>query len=78
MVWIDSKKAYDMVPQSWIIDCLKMYKTSDELMQFIENTMEIWNVELTAWGKKTDRDLPGRCSITITICNGDDATQSHT
>ena len=24
MAWIDHKKAYDMVPQSWIINCLKM------------------------------------------------------
>ena len=24
MAWIDYKKAYDMVPQSWIINCLKM------------------------------------------------------
>ena len=28
MVWIDYKKAYDMVPQSWILDCHKMYKIS--------------------------------------------------
>ena len=26
MAWIDYKKAYDMVLQSWIIHCLKMYK----------------------------------------------------
>ena len=25
MAWIDSKKAYDMDPQSWIVHCLKMY-----------------------------------------------------
>ena len=31
MAWIDSKKAYDMVPQSWIINCLKMYKISFKL-----------------------------------------------
>ena len=24
VTWIDYKKAYDIVPQSWIIDCLKM------------------------------------------------------
>ena len=24
MAWIEYKKTYDMVPQSWIIDCLKM------------------------------------------------------
>ena len=30
MAWIDNKKSYDMVPQSWIIDCRTMYKISDE------------------------------------------------
>ena len=30
MAWIDNKKAWDMVPQSWIINCLKMYKISHE------------------------------------------------
>ena len=35
MAWIDYKKAY-MVPQSWIIHCLKMYKISHEVINFIE------------------------------------------
>ena len=26
MAWIDNKKAYDMVPHSWIINSLKIYK----------------------------------------------------
>ena len=30
MVWIDNKKAYDMVLQSWIKNCLKMYKNIRE------------------------------------------------
>ncbi len=34
MAWIDNKKAYDMVPQSWIIHCLKMYKISYEVLNF--------------------------------------------
>ena len=29
-----------MVPHSWIIDGLKMYKIFDEVIKFIENTME--------------------------------------
>ena len=40
MAWIDYKKAHDMVPQSWIINCLKMYKISDEVIEFIEKTMK--------------------------------------
>ena len=33
--WIDNKNVYDMVPQSWIINSLKMYKISDEVIIFI-------------------------------------------
>ena len=51
MAWIDYKKTYDMVPQNWIINCLKMYKIADEVINFIEKTMETWRVELTARGR---------------------------
>ena len=47
MAWIDYKKAYDMVRQS----CLKMYKISHEVINFIEQTMQTWRVELTAGGR---------------------------
>ena len=46
--WIDYKKANDMVLQSWIINCLKMYKTSHEVINFIVETMKTWRVKLTA------------------------------
>ena len=51
MPWIDYKKAYDMVPQRFIIRCLKMYKISHEVINFIEKTMQTWRVELTAGGR---------------------------
>ena len=51
MAWIDYKKAYDTVPPSWIINCLRMYKISHEIINFIEKTMKSWRVELTVWGK---------------------------
>ena len=54
MTWIDYKKAYDMVPQSWMINCLKMYKISHEIIDFIKKknkNMKNWRVELTAGGK---------------------------
>ena len=51
MAWIDYKQAYDMVPQSWILHCPKMYKISHEVINFIEQTMKTWKVELTAGGR---------------------------
>ena len=44
IAWIDNKKAYDMILQSWIINCLKIYKISDEVINFIEKTMKTWRV----------------------------------
>ena len=52
MAWIDYKKAYDMVLQSLIINCFKMYKISDEVVNFIEKTMKTWRVELIAEGRR--------------------------
>ena len=51
MSWIDYKKPYDMVQQSWIINCPKMYKISDEVINFTEKTLKTWRVELTAGGR---------------------------
>ena len=47
MAWIDYEKAYDMVPQRWILYCLKMYKIPDEIIKFIDKIMETLRVELT-------------------------------
>ena len=52
MAWIDGKKAYDMVPRSWRINSVKMYKISNEVINFIEKNMKTWRVELIA-GKKS-------------------------
>ena len=51
MALIDYKKANDMVPKSWIIHCLKIYKISHEVINFIEKTMQTWRVELTVGGR---------------------------
>ena len=48
MAWIDYKKAYDIVPQSWIKNYLKMYKISDGVINFIEKTTKTWKVGVTA------------------------------
>ena len=49
MVWVDHKTAYDMVLPTWKIDCLKMFKMSDEIINFIPNAMENQSVELIEW-----------------------------
>ena len=51
MARIEYKKTFDMVLQSWIVNCFKMYKISDEVINFIEKTMKTWRVELTAGGR---------------------------
>ena len=51
MAWVDYKKAYDMVPHSWIIECMKLVNIAENITQFIERTMPNWKTVLTASGK---------------------------
>ena len=49
MDWL--QKANDMVSQTWIIECLKIDKISDNSINFITEAIKNWQVELTAGGK---------------------------
>ena len=51
MAWIDHKKAYDMAQQSWIINCLKIYKISRNHKLPRKKNMKNLRVELTTGGK---------------------------
>ena len=44
MAWIDYKKAYDMVPHSWIIECLDLFAVA-EIMLCSRNS-ELGEVEI--------------------------------
>ena len=39
MAWIDFKKAYDIVPQNWMLRNRKMQKIFGQILQFIKKTM---------------------------------------
>ena len=76
LAWIDYKKAYYIVPPNWIVHCLKMYKIPDEVIKFMENGIDSKRKKLSR-SKDPKRHIPGRCTVTITLCNSDDATPSH-
>ena len=65
MTWIDNIKTYDMLLQSWIINCQKMYKTSNKVIKIIEKTMETCRVELFAGGKNPERIFQGVALSTL-------------
>ena len=37
---IDYKKAYDMVPHSWIVGCLSMIMVSEQIKHFLSESMK--------------------------------------
>ena len=48
MAWIDYKKAYDMVPHSWIIvpHSLDLFGVAENINSLLVNSMEKWKVML--------------------------------
>ncbi|XP_063595812.1 uncharacterized protein LOC134772704 [Penaeus indicus] len=51
MAWIDYKKAYDMVPHSWIIECLELFGIAENVRKFMSDSMRSWKLELTSSGE---------------------------
>ena len=40
MAWIDYKKAYDMMPHSWIKECLDLFGVAENIKTLLVNSME--------------------------------------
>ena len=40
MAWIDYKKAYDMVPHSWIVECLKLFGIAQNVTNSVSRQYE--------------------------------------
>ena len=49
--WIDYKKAYDMVPHSWLMECTAMLGVALNVRRMLSNSMKRWKVELTSGGQ---------------------------
>ena len=66
MAWIDYKKAYDMIPHSWIKKCMEMFGIADNIQRVIRKSMDSWRTNLTSNGQ----DL-GEVKIRRGIFQGD-------
>ena len=49
--WIDYKNADEIVPQTWIIERLNMYKISDKIVNLITNATRNRRLELIVGGQ---------------------------
>ena len=51
MAWIDYRKAYDMLPHSWILESLGLIKVAKNIDGILRGSMKDWRTELTANGE---------------------------
>ena len=63
---IDYRKAYDMVPHSWIHECMEVVGVAVNVRSFVDASMKQWNTELTAGNQRL-----GNVKIRRGISQGD-------
>ena len=51
MAWIDYRKAYDLVPHSWVNEYMDMFGIAENLRMFLQKSMQQWRLSLTANGE---------------------------
>ena len=66
MAWVDYKKAYNMVPHSWIITTMGVVGLADNIIGLIKQNMNRWKTKSYADGK-----LLGSVPISRGIFQGD-------
>ena len=66
MAWIDYRKVYDLVPDSWVNECMEMFGVTENLRTFLQKNMQQWWLSLTTNGE----DL-GEVNVKRGILQGD-------
>ena len=78
MPYIDDKKVNDMIPQTWIIEYLKIFKISELVVNFHGIAMELTAVEGTlAEVKIQKRHLLEELRTAITLSYNKDAVKLY-
>ena len=52
MAEIDYKKAFDLVPYSWLKKCMRMFGVAEIMQKVLGNSMKKWKTELMSGGQK--------------------------
>ena len=55
MAWIDYKKAYDMVPHSWIIECVDLLGVAENIKSLLVKSVEKWKVMLCSGNSESSK-----------------------
>ena len=66
MAWIDYRKAYDLVPHSWVNECMEMFGIAENLRTFLPKSMQQWRLSLT-----TNSEDLGEVNVRRGIFQGD-------
>ena len=66
MAWVDYKKAYDMVPHSWLLEVMEMMGVAKNVRELLRSSMDDWRTELTVNGEEL-----GEVNIKRGIFQGD-------
>ena len=66
MAWIDYRKAFDIVPHSWISECMSMFGIAKNMEEFLKNSMANWKTELFVYAQSL-----GQVNIKRGIFQGD-------
>ncbi len=66
VAWVDYRKAYDLIPHSWLMDGLKAPKVGQSIRNLLNETMKSWRVEMVC-----KDEIIGEVSIKRGIFQGD-------
>ena len=69
VAWVDYTKAYDQVPHTWILQCLKLFKIANNTSNVVEKSMKNCRRELTSGAETLGEVKETQASFKEKICH---------
>ena len=66
MAWIDFRKAYDVVPHSWILKTLELVRTTSNIIGLLKRSIQSWRTVLFS-----GKNRLGKVNIRLGVFQGD-------
>jgi len=63
VAWIDYRKAYNLVPHNWLLECLHLFQFPPVLVSCLERLLPLWRTTLFLQLPGSDADVSVKCVI---------------
>lgn len=70
MAFIDYQKAFDILPNFWLLESMSMYKIDSEMINVLNRSMNIWRINIVSGNINKDINIKWGTNLLLRVIKG--------